>query len=151
MINIVYHVSSQLLSVFLFATKQTKENHLTFFVPSENILSSFLRRMFQYLNFNTLIYIQEVFTMPDWTPVCDSTQDVKRYRYWSFFPVPNILDTDTGTFSTLLDTNCILENKYGCLYSKYKYKYGCLYSIQHLNRDVHTAYRWIFHCVLCQK
>ena len=69
MINIVYRVSLQSLLDFLFATKQTKENHLTFFVPSENILSSFLRRMFQYLNPNTLIYIQEVFKMPDWRPI----------------------------------------------------------------------------------
>ena len=28
--------------------------------------------------------------------VCDGTQNVGRYRY--FFPVPNIFDTDTGTF-----------------------------------------------------
>ena len=28
--------------------------------------------------------------------VSDGTQNVKRYRY--FFPVPNIFDTDTGTF-----------------------------------------------------
>ena len=31
-------------------------------------------------------------------PVCDGTQNVKRYRYRYFFPVPNIFDTDTGTF-----------------------------------------------------
>ena len=31
--------------------------------------------------------------------VCDGTQHFKRYRYRYFFPVPNIFDTDTGTFS----------------------------------------------------
>ena len=31
-------------------------------------------------------------------PVCDGTQNVERYRYRYFFPVPNIFDTDTGTF-----------------------------------------------------
>ena len=31
--------------------------------------------------------------------MCDGTQNVKRYRYRYFFPVPNIFDTDTGTFS----------------------------------------------------
>ena len=30
--------------------------------------------------------------------VCDGTQNVKRYRYRYLFPVPNISDTDTGTF-----------------------------------------------------
>ena len=30
--------------------------------------------------------------------VCDGTQNVKRYRYRYFYPVPNIFDTDTGTF-----------------------------------------------------
>ena len=34
-----------------------------------------------------------------WPAVCDGTQNVKRYRYRYFFPVPNIFDTDTGTFS----------------------------------------------------
>ena len=31
--------------------------------------------------------------------VCDGTQNVERYRYRVLFPVPNIFDTDTGTFS----------------------------------------------------
>merc|ERR1712016_534248 len=30
--------------------------------------------------------------------VCDGTQNFKRYRYRYFYPVPNIFDTDTGTF-----------------------------------------------------
>ena len=30
--------------------------------------------------------------------VCDGTHNFKRYRYRYFFPVPNIFDTDTGTF-----------------------------------------------------
>ena len=30
--------------------------------------------------------------------VCDGTQNVERYRYQDFFPVPNIFATDTGTF-----------------------------------------------------
>ena len=30
--------------------------------------------------------------------MCDGTQIVKRYRYRYFYPVPNIFDTDTGTF-----------------------------------------------------
>ena len=34
----------------------------------------------------------------DLRTVCDGTQNVKRYRYRYFFPVPNIFDTDTGTF-----------------------------------------------------
>ena len=32
------------------------------------------------------------------TSVCDGTQNFKRYRYRYFIPVPNISDTDTGTF-----------------------------------------------------
>merc|ERR1712037_936459 len=33
-----------------------------------------------------------------WRAVCDGTQNFKRYRYRYFIPVPNISDTDTGTF-----------------------------------------------------
>ena len=33
-----------------------------------------------------------------YSSVCDGTQNVGRYRYRYFFPVPNIFDTDTGTF-----------------------------------------------------
>ena len=33
-----------------------------------------------------------------WRTVCDGTQNIKQYRYRYFFPVPNIFDTDTGTF-----------------------------------------------------
>ena len=41
-------------------------------------------------------YIRAYPTTP---PVCDGTQNFQRYRYRYFFPVPNISDTDTGTFS----------------------------------------------------
>ena len=34
----------------------------------------------------------------NYTTVCDGTQNFERYRYRDFFPVPNIFDTDTGTF-----------------------------------------------------
>ena len=37
-------------------------------------------------------------TLCQYITVCDGTQNVKRYRYRYFFPVPNIFDTDTGTF-----------------------------------------------------
>ena len=35
---------------------------------------------------------------PQCQAVCDGTQNIKRYRYQYFFPVPNIFDTDTGPF-----------------------------------------------------
>ena len=48
------------------------------------------------------LYLYNPTTSPPTSPtsphsVCDGTQNVKRYRYC--FPVPNIFDTDTGTFS----------------------------------------------------
>ena len=39
--------------------------------------------------------------------VCDGTQNVKRYRY--FYPVPNIFNTDTGTF-------------FGTKFSRYRFR-----------------------------
>ena len=40
-----------------------------------------------------------------WISVCDGTQNFKRYRYTdTFFPVPNISDTDAGT---LFDTKFV--------------------------------------------
>ena len=35
---------------------------------------------------------------PPFQSVCDGTKNVKRYRYRYFFPVPNVFDTNTGTF-----------------------------------------------------
>ena len=39
--------------------------------------------------------------------MCDGTENVKRYRY--FYPVPNIFDTDTGTF-------------FGTKFSRYRFR-----------------------------
>merc|ERR1712051_374835 len=46
---------------------------------------------------------------PPRPPVCDGTQIFKRYRYRYFYPVPNIFDTDTGTF-------------FGTKFSRYRFR-----------------------------
>ena len=38
-------------------------------------------------------------------PVCDGTQNVERYRYRYFFPVPNIFDTGTGMSHSAMCNN----------------------------------------------
>ena len=42
-------------------------------------------------------------------PVCDGTQNVKRYQYRYFFTVPNIFDTDPSTF-------------FGTKFSRYRFR-----------------------------
>ena len=53
--------------------------------------------------------------------VCDGTLNVKRYRY--FFVVPNIFDTNNGTFSGSFFSETSLETFSGTIFFRYRFQY----------------------------
>ena len=56
-------------------------------------------------------------------PVCDGTQNFKRYRYRYLSPAPNIFDTDTGTFFGTNFFRYRFRDFFGTKFFRYRFRY----------------------------